>query len=38
MGVVVKFFPYGNEERDDAQVVDKAALNDDVYRKLMEDQ
>ena len=34
MGVVVKFFPYGNEERDDAQV-NNAAVNDDVYKKLM---
>ena len=37
MGVLLKFIPYGNEERDDAQVANKGTGNDDIYQKLIED-
>lgn len=37
MGVLLKFIPYGNEERDDAQIANKERGNDDVYQKLIED-
>lgn len=37
MGVLLKFIPYGNEERDDAQIANKGTGNDDIYQKLIED-